>query len=165
MEERVVQQLVDKLREAEPLYHRLVLLIGPAGSGKTECLVEVSRRQQLPLVNVGLELSRSLLPLTERQRAFQLTRILEEIILAAGSPVVLLDNIELLFAPALKQAPLRVLQSLARSHTLVAAWPGTIQAGHVVYGQPDHPEYHRYAIQDFLVVGTTRASRCDEEST
>jgi len=66
MEERVVQQLVDKLREAEPLYHRLVLLIGPPGSGKTECLVEVSRRQPLPLINVSLELSRSLLPLTER---------------------------------------------------------------------------------------------------
>lgn len=119
----------------------------------------------MPLVNVSLELSRSLRPLTERQRAFQLTRILEEIILAAGSPVVLLDNIELLFAPALKQDPLRVLQSLARSHTLVVVWPGTIQAGHVVYGDPDHPEYRRYAIKDFLVVGTSRPSRCGEEST
>ena len=165
MAEQMVEELIDKLKQVATLYYRLVLLVGPADSGKTECLVEVSRTQQLPLVNVTLELSRSLLPLTERQRAFQLTRILEGIILAAGSPVVLLDNIELLFAPALKQDPLRVLQSLARSHTLVVAWPGTIEGGHVVYGDPDHPEYRRYAIKDFLVVGIARASGSGEEST
>jgi len=161
----MVDELNDKLKQVATLYYRLLLLVGQTNTGKTEGLLELSRQQHVPRINVNLELSRSLLPLTERQRAFQLTRILEGIILAAGSPVVLLDNIELLFAPPLKQDPLRVLQSLARSHTLVVAWPGSIEGGHVVYGHPDHPEYHRYAIEDFLVVGTARASRCYEEST
>lgn len=155
MAEQMIEELIDKLKQVATLYYRLVLLIGPADSGKTACLVEVMRRQQLPLVNVSLELSRSLLPLTERQRAFQLTRILEEIILAAGSPVVSLDNIELLFAPALKQDPLRVLQSLARSHTLVAAWQGTVQAAGFVVAdvrtldkqQGSYPPSHQHRRQ------------------
>lgn len=122
----MVDELNDKLKQVATLYYRLLLLVGQTNTGKTEGLLELSRQQHVPRINVNLELSRSLLPLTERQRAFQLTRILEGIILAAGSPVVLLDNIELLFAPPLKQDPLRVLQSLARSHTLVVAWPGSI---------------------------------------
>jgi len=165
MRDDLVHDLIQKLRDAETLYYRLVLLVLPSGGGKTECLRELGRQQGVPAINVGLELSRALLPLTERQRAFQLTRILEAIVLAAGSPVVLLDNIELLFAPALKQDPLRVLQSLACSYTLVVSWQGTIEGGHVVYGDPDHAEYRRYAIKDFLVVGTAKARRSGEEST
>jgi hypothetical protein len=161
----MVDELNDKLKQVAPFYYRLLLLVGQTNTGKTEGLLELSRQQHVPRINVNLELSRSLLLLTERQRAFQLTRILGGIILAAGSPVVLLDNIELLFAPSLKQDPLRVLQSLARSHTLVVAWPGTIEGGHVVYGDPDHPEYHRYAIKDFLVVGTAKVRRSGAEST
>jgi hypothetical protein len=164
MRDDLVQEVIQRLHDVESLYYRLVLLVLPSGGGKTGCLEEVGRKQGVPVVNVSLELSRALLPLTERQRAFQLTRILEEIILAAGSPVVLLDNIEFLFAPALKQDPLRVLQSLARSRTLVVAWPGTIEAGHIIYGDPDHPEYRRYEIKDFLVVGTAQARRSGEES-
>ena len=42
---------------------------------------------------------------------------------AEKSDVVLLDNIELLFAVEFAQDPLRLLQSLSRNVTIVAAWP------------------------------------------
>lgn len=51
------------------LYFRLILMAGPAGSGKTSALQEVSARASASLVNVILELSRRMLDLTKRKRA------------------------------------------------------------------------------------------------
>ena len=50
MAEQMVEELIDKLKQVATLYYRLVLLVGPADSGKTECLVEASRQQKLPMV-------------------------------------------------------------------------------------------------------------------
>ena len=117
-------QVLRKIGEARELYHRLILMVGPAGSGKTSALQEVSASTSAPLVNVNLELSRRMLDLTERQRALQLPRLLGEIVGEATGELVLLDNIEILFDVHLKQDPLRLLQGLSRNKTVVAAWNG-----------------------------------------
>ena len=79
-------------------------------------------------------------------------RLLDEIIRASASEVVLLDNIEILFDTSLNQDPLRLLQGLSRNKTVVAAWSGYIESEHLVYATPGHPEYRRYPIQDLLIV-------------
>jgi len=160
MTEPLAAQILRKIAEARVLYHRLILMVGPAGSGKTSALQEVSASTSAPLVNVNLELSRRMLDLTERQRALQLPRLLGEIVgeatgdlpaatLAAQAGLVLLDNIEILFDVHLKQDPLRLLQGLSRNKTVVAAWNGNIVDGHMIYAVPDHPEYRRYPIRDY----------------
>jgi hypothetical protein len=151
MAEPLADQVLRKIGEARELYHRLILMVAPAGSGKTAALQDVHERTAAPLVNVNLELSRRMLDLTERQRALQLPRLLAEIVGASAADVVLLDNVEVLFDVSLKQDPLRLLQGLSRNKTVVAAWNGSIVDGHMTYAVPDHPEYRRYPIRDFLV--------------
>jgi len=112
----------------------------------------VHERTAAPLVNVNLELSRRMLDLTERQRTLQLPRLLAEIVGASAADVVLLDNLEVLFDVSLKQDPLRLLQGLSRNQTVVAAWSGSTDGEHMIYATPDHPEYRRYPLRDFLVV-------------
>ena len=46
---------------------------------------------------------------------------------------------------------MRLLQGLSRNKTVVAAWNGSIVDGHMTYAVPDHPEYRRYPIRDYLV--------------
>ena len=150
MAEPLADQVLRKIGEARELYHRLILMVGPAGSGKTSALQEVSASTSAPLVNVNLELSRRMLDLTERQRALQLPQLLGEIVGEATGELVLLDNIEILFDVRLKQDPLRLLQGLSRNKTVVAAWNGSIVDDHMTYAVPDHPEYRRYPIRDFV---------------
>ena len=151
MAEPLADQVVRKLKKADELYHRLMLVVAPAGAGKTTALQDVQERVGAPLVNVNLDLSRRMLDLTERQRALQLPRLLREIVNDAAGEVVLFDNIEILFDVSLKQDPLRLLQGLSRSKTVVAAWNGSIDGDYMIYAVPDHPEYHRYMVRDFLV--------------
>jgi hypothetical protein len=152
MAEPLADRVIKRIGQAAELYHRLVMLVAPAGAGKTAALQDVHERTAAPLVNVNLELSRRMLDLTERQRALQLPRLLAEIVGASAADVVLLDNVEVLFDVSLKQDPLRLLQGLSRNKTVVAAWSGTIDGEHMVYATPDHPEYKRYPLRDFLVV-------------
>ena len=152
MAEPLADRVIRRIGQAAELYHRLVMLVAPAGAGKTAALQDVHERTMAPLVNVNLELSRRMLDLTERQRALQLPRLLAEIVGASAAEVVLLDNVEVLFDVSLKQDPLRLLQGLSRNKTVVAAWSGSIDGEHMVYATPDHPEYKRYPLRDFLVV-------------
>lgn len=151
MAEPLVDQVLQKIDEVRELYYRLILLVGPAGSGKTSVLQEVSVVSSAPLINVNLELSRRMLDLTERQQTLRLPRLLGEIVGEVTGELVLLDNIEILFDVHLKQDPLRLLQGLSRNKTVVAAWNGSIVEGHMTYAVPGHPEYRRYPIRDFLV--------------
>ncbi len=152
MSEPLADRVIQRIGQAAELYHRLIMLVAPAGAGKTAALQDVHERTMAPLVNVNLELSRRMLDLTARQRALLLPRLLAEIVGASAADVVLLDNIEVLFDVSLKQDPLRLLQALSRNKTVVVAWSGSFDDEHVVYATPDHPEYRRYPLRDFLAV-------------
>ncbi|MBI4639867.1 MAG: BREX-3 system P-loop-containing protein BrxF, partial [Candidatus Tectomicrobia bacterium] len=103
MAESLSDQVIRKIEQASGLYHRLVLVVALSGSGKTSVLQDVAQRTGFPLLNLNLELSHRLLSLTERERALQAPRPLEEILAQADRDVVLLDNVEILFEVSLKQ--------------------------------------------------------------
>ncbi len=151
MTEPLTDQIIHKLERAAELYHRLIVVVAPACAGKTMALQAVKERTGAPMVNVNLEISRMLLDLTERQRALQFPRLLNEIVTQSDSDLILLDNIEIIFDISIKQDPLRLLQGLSRNKTVVAAWNGSITNGYMTYAMPEHPEYRKYPVRDFLV--------------
>ena len=152
MSEYLVDQVLKKINEVYPLYYRLILIVGPAGSGKTKILQEVAESTSSPVINVNLELSRRMLDLTRRQRALYLDKLLNEIVGNAQSDVILLDNIEILFDYELKQNPLHLLQKLSRNRTIVATWNGSIVDRYLTYAVPTHREYRRYPVDDLIIV-------------
>ena len=148
----IFENILQKIAYAPELYHRLILVVGPAGAGKTKALQELHQETDAPLINVNLELSQKMLEMTERQQILRLPRLLDELLASTSGEVVLLDNIELLFHPRFQQDPLRLLQKLARNRTLVVAWNGVIRQGHLIYAEPDHPEYRTYPARDLQIV-------------
>ena len=146
------EAVYEKLEHAEGLYHRLILVVGESGSGKTVALRALAEGLGVPVINIGIELSRRLLDLTESLRPIRAAPLLERIVAGTEGDVVLLDNIELLFDADLRQDPLRVLQRLSRRRTVVAAWNGSMEDRHVLYAVPGHPEYRRYPVDGVLAV-------------
>jgi len=135
---------------AATLYHRLVLVVGPARSGKTRLLQAAAAANGWPLINLNQRVSELLLELTQRQRALRVPRLVGDVLGSTGADVVLVDNLELLFSPDLAQDPLRLLQGLARNRTVVASWPGVMVGKQLTYAEPSHPEYRRYPEPDTL---------------
>jgi len=147
-----VDQIQLRLSGIADLYNRLVLLVGPPGSGRTAALRVLADAEKVPVLNVGAEISRRLLDLTERQRILQLPKMLEDAVAGLPGELTVLDNTEVLFNPILKQDPLRLLQGMSRDRTIVASWLGNADSGQLTYAAPEHPEFRRYPSVDLLVV-------------
>lgn len=164
MSASLISQFNDALPRAQADYYKLVLAVGPARTGKTTMLRELAERHGWPRLNVNLNLSERLLDLTHRQRATRVAGILDDMIREQNSEVVLLDNIELLFAMDLAQDPLRLLQSLSRNRAIVAAWPGGFDGATLTYAEPGHPEVRRYQEPQAVIVKTGDDVQADAES-
>lgn len=150
-------QLRHLVQVAPELYAQLVLVVGPAHSGKTRLLQALGSELAVEPLNVSVELSkrlmsedRTLLPL---RAASKFAKILE----STGAAIQLLDNLEFLFDRALGIDPLTLLQQNARSRTLVVAWPGWIRNHRLTYAEPGHPEYRAYPTTSTLIMDLTSA--------
>lgn len=163
MPELIQDKIKRSLQAAEGLYHRLVLLVGETGSGKTGVLRDVADELGAEVININLALSTELLELTAKQRALRLPGILEQIADKAQSTVVL-DNLEILFDKGLKQDPLRLLQGISRNRSVVASWSGTTAGGRLMYAETGHPEYRNYDLIDLTVVGMDGTATVDSDT-
>jgi hypothetical protein len=105
-------QIRDHLEGAPDLYHRLILVVGEAGKGKTTALYQLAKAMSLPYVNVNMQLSQRLLEFTSKSRPLRLLKLLDDILESAGKSTVLVDNTEILFDSTLKQDPLRCLEAV-----------------------------------------------------
>jgi hypothetical protein len=160
MTEPIQDKIKRSLQAAEGLYHRLVLLVGETGSGKTGVLRDVADDFGTSVVNINLALSSELLELTARQRSLRLPGILDQIADKAQLLVVL-DNLEILFDKDLKQDPLRLLQGLSRNRAVIASWNGTSTGGRLLYAETGHPEYRSYDSADALIVNMDGTATVD----
>jgi len=149
-----LERLVD---EIGALHSRLILLVGPPGSGKTRLLRLFGESRGIAPLNVGAVLGRRLVALSSRQRPIQAAAALRELI-AQHTPgdLLLLDNLELLFDETLKLNPLDLLRRQAQARRVVAVWPGDLHpvGGHsrLTYANINHPEYEDFAVDGVVLL-------------
>lgn len=154
----LADEVVRKMKDVGTMSHRLVLVIGPAGSGKTRVLKEVQRLTGAPRVNVTLEMSKRLLNLQEKERSLRAEAVFENMLSGfcredgTHFETVLLDNIEILFDPSLELDSLQLIQNASRNRTLVVGWPGCVKDGVLTYAEPDHPRYQRHEVKELVTV-------------
>lgn len=152
MSQQAIQNLEAALDSADLLYYRLVLLVGPAGSGKTRALASLASARNLPLINLNLELSAKLLEFAPAERAGnRLLESLRQILEKARGPVAL-DNIEILFDRGLRCDPLKMLQGLSRNRSIVASWNGSCLNGRLKYAEYGHSEYRDYHAAEAVII-------------
>ena len=151
MTSSLAHRIQTELNTLNGCYYRLVLLVGPAGSGKTTALLKLATKHGWPRLNVNLRLAEHLLELTPKQRTVQAAEWLTTMDETAAE-VVLLDSLELLFAVELALNPLRLLQNLSRHRPVIAAWPGHLTGETLHYAEPGHAEARREFRPDARII-------------
>lgn len=140
------------IREVSDLNSKLILLVGPSRSGKTQLLRHLSVKLNIEPLNVGLELGRLLAATPNNKRGFSTGELLREIAdRDRNQDPLLLDNLELLFEPSLHVNPLDLVRRLAHSKRVVAVWPGELRGDRLVYADMSHPEHRDYSRDGAVV--------------
>lgn len=148
-----VERLERLVNDVSDLNSKLILLVGPSRSGKTQLLRQLGAKLNIQPLNVGLELGRRLAATPNNKRGFSAGELLREI--ADKDRTVeplLLDNLELLFEPGLQINPLDLLRRLAHSKRVVAVWPGELHGDRLVYADMGHPEHRDYSRDGVVVL-------------
>lgn len=147
----MLEQLDQLVNEISALHSKLILLIGPPGSGKTNLLADLAGRRDMQVMNVGGVLGPRLASLSQRHRALQVGAVMRELTDEyASGDLILLDNLELLFDRSLKLDPLDLLKHHAHGRRVVAVWPGALCDGRLIYAQMGHPEYQDYGLDGLV---------------
>jgi hypothetical protein len=148
----MLERLQQLAEDAATLKSKLILVVASAGGGKTEILSRLAESEGLPRINVGIELSRKLLPVPSLQRSSEVMPLLRELMDQNGSEkCAIFDNIEILFEEDLRINPFDVLRKLAHARPLVAAWPGDFRDGRLTYARAGHREHCEVPLDGAVV--------------
>ena len=147
-----IEALMNSIDQAAGSFNRLVLLVGPSGSGKSHLLQKLCEIRTCPLLNINLRISQKLLEIPRNKRSRHVDRLFGELLAGCDGDVVALDDLEVLFDPGLQLDPLRLLKVHSRNRTLVASWNGAYHDGVLSYAELDHPEFKSYRGVDVPVV-------------
>jgi hypothetical protein len=139
------------LADLSALNTKLILVTGASRFGKSELVRSHAALEGNGVLNVGLKISGRLVPIPVAERPFEVHWLLQQV--ASGhvnGDILYLDNLEVLFDPALKLDPLAQLKLLARRWRVVAVWPGEMAHDRLVYAELGHPEYRSYPLDGFV---------------
>ena len=149
----MLAELEQLIGEIGDLNSKLILLVGPSRSGKTQLLRQLCAKLNIEPLNVGLELGRRLAATPNNKRGFSAGELLREIAdKERTEDPLLLDNLELLFEPGLQINPLDLVRRLAHSKRVVAVWPGELRGDRLVYADMSHPEHCDYSRDGVVVL-------------
>jgi hypothetical protein len=149
----VLNELLKLIKDAGSLHGRLVLVVGQDACVRSRVLADVSAQLNTTVLPLGIQLARRAAMLSRRQRPLQAGSLLRDVVDASfqTAPVAVLDRTEVLFDRSLRLDALDALKKLAHARTVVAAWPGELRNGRLLYAQASHPEHCDHAVAGCLV--------------
>jgi len=152
------EQVESILENLTGSYHRLILIVGKPGTGKTELIRNLCSMLQWPQVNLNLSLSEALMTYPQHKRPVVVSGLFYEFF-ETESPGYLIDNTELLFARSLKINPIYLLKNASRSRTIVCSLNGQMNGNDFIYAETNHPEYFRETLNDINIIDLNTSER------
>ena len=157
-----LSDLSQAISSAKKYHSQLVTVVGESAS---QLLEHAAASDNLPAMNLSLELSERLINIPRQDRAKSVSSIFSDLLDAHQTEVLLLDHIEILFDRTLSIDPLKLLQNNAKNSTLVVAWPGQKSASSLAYATPNHPEYRSYKNSELGETVFVDAIKNNKETT
>lgn len=157
MAQNINQAVINAINNVSLDRHKLVVLLGAFGVGKTKILRDIAEETGGVYLNLNLELSERLLTLPRNAMNDGVTvpRLIDEICdsFSPNKETILVDNIELLFSPELgKINPIDTFKRFSRQRPVVIAIPAYREGNLAVYSTPDSQDYFPVPLEDFVTI-------------
>ena len=148
----IIQQIVETVREGQKSAECLVLLVGRPGSGKSKLLRELATIRGWQYVNCRTLLTEEMLEMVPKLRAQEAPKLIVAALETLKPEVVVLDDMQVLFAPVLQVDPLHLLRQLSRMFSVVAAWPGEFDGNWLKVSAAGQAEPKNYDAKGLTII-------------
>ena len=150
-------RLIETIRHIAGDRHKLVLLLGDFGVGKTRLLKELAPEIGAEYVNLNLQLAERLLavPQSRYRDGVTVHRLIDELCdaLSPDGRPLFIDNVELLFSPEVgKINPVDTFKRIARQRQVVLALPAKRQGNNAVYSTLGREDYMSIPLETYPVI-------------
>ncbi len=147
-----MQFVVECVREAQKNPEQLVLIVGQPGSGKSKLLRELATMRGWEYVDCNALLTEEFLELIPKVRSQEAPVIMGKILADKDADVILLDDMQVLFAPVLKIDPLQLIKQLSKKQTILAAWPGEFDGNNLLFHQIGQKDDQTYKASNVRII-------------
>jgi len=150
-------RLVESVRTVASDRHKLIILLGDFGTGKTALLKQVAPELNATYLNLNLRLAERLLTIPSSQYGdgVAVNRLIDELcdeLSPAGRPL-LIDNVELLFSPELgKINPVDTFKRVSRQRPVVLALPARRQGTYAEYSAIGRDDVMLMSLEELTVL-------------
>ena len=151
------ERLVDAVSTVSSDRHKLVILLGGFGSGKTALLRSIACQINGIYVNLNLRLTERLLtrPRSIYADGVTVSRLIDELCdeLSPDGRPLLVDNVELLFSPELGRInPVDTFKLVSRQRAVVLALPARRQGMHAEYSTLGRADHMLMPLEEYTVL-------------
>ncbi|MBL9185852.1 MAG: BREX-3 system P-loop-containing protein BrxF [Opitutaceae bacterium] len=150
------EKIDETIRHARSGRHRLVLVIGDAGSGKSAFLQSIAAARAMQFLSLGEPLGIRLLETSPRTRPLVIEDTVRQFIDGTRAGVCI-DGTDILFNPALRCDPLRLACSISQNTFVAFTLTGRIEGKRFVHGYPDHPEFYSEEVPSVPIITLDRS--------
>jgi hypothetical protein len=151
------KKIIEAVHKVATDRHRLVILLGEFGSGKTSLLKDVADEIGGTYINLNLLLTDKLIAIPRSQHADGVTvqQVIDAICESAspdGRPLFV-DNLEILFSPELgKVNPIDTFKRISRQRVVVLGLPARRQGISAVYSMVGREDYMSIPLEDYITI-------------
>lgn len=141
--------LKDVLAVWEEIKHdeeNIMFIVGAPGSGKSKILRALSEDEGWQYIEAKELLSEVIFEVPREGRPARVEEILDEEIKRYGADVVILDSIDILFAPILNLDPVAILKRISKNSSLVVGWKGSVEGDTLYLEHNNDPKYYKQPI-------------------
>lgn len=131
--------LSKKVEELNNEKHKLLLIIGTPGSGKSKIIREYSQETGIPIIDLD--------KIFMNTPSDRLLDEMKQFLTTYHQKVLLLDNKKILYSKNSKIDLLAFLKEISEQIPVVATWNGKIEDGQVFHFRKDAPEDLIYSVE------------------
>ena len=118
------QDIKERWESLQADEERILFIVGGPGSGKSKLIRELAEQDGWKYIEAKELIDDEFLEIARDLRPDMAKDVMCKALKACGSDVILLDNVNVLFAPILNLKPIELLKTVSAMYPIVVGWRG-----------------------------------------
>ncbi|MDY5481670.1 MAG: BREX-3 system P-loop-containing protein BrxF [Veillonella caviae] len=136
-----VQDVKERWEQIQGDEERILFIVGGPGSGKSLLIRELAEQKGWKYLEAKQLIEEEFLLVPRDERPKLAEDVIRQALTRSDTEVVLLDGINVLFAPILNLEPLDILKTISKTYPIVVGWRGHLEGDQLYLEHNNNPKH------------------------